>query len=318
MSCTYCKNPKHTKRECEEISKDFEIYQRLTEVVRREYVDRLTSLGLVPNTLVRTYRRSGGGDTARISGLGFVDLFSCYTPVGRKWVGASSPTGENIVLDDDDERMVTPNHCYEILEAGDGSYDEDWITQQALNEKVFRTLYKKRHIAFEMSVLNCVVKRLAQKTKTVDEMIAKMKVEEAPEVQKTDESQAGSVYVVTATSHTDDYKRRNTSVESKAATSYDNALSIAAQMLLERAEDWDSFYGEEEALEEFAACVCDATDEILASAICNFFWDHETLFAGDYVPVTFEVSIKEERSFRVPVPNLRLLSNEIVERLEEK
>lgn len=324
MPCTYCSNPKHTRKDCGEISGDFDTYEKVSRLVRDEYVNRLTELGLVPGAVVRTYNRTDNFmqkfSEVAIKALGDVDMFSCYSGPGKKDFARETPTKEHIILDDDDDRMVTPTHCYEVVQASDESWSDDWVANQILDFESFKALFKgkKRHVGFEAEKIGCVVKKYTTHQESIDEMIARLNAEQENQKKKaTIMKDEKSIYVVTATSHTDDYKRKYTNVETKTAISYETAISIAAHMFLERAQDYELFYDEEDTLESFASCVNEADEAGLAEAVYDFFMSNESLFHGEYVPMTFEVEITEQKAFSVASGDLKQIASELIESLED-
>lgn len=165
MPCTYCGSNEHTRSKCDNFEKDFKTYEKVSTLVRKDYVESLTEKGIVPGAVVKTYNRTKNFmnkfSETPVMGLGNVDMFSCYSGPGKRAFGNDSPTREHIILDDDDDRLVTPNHCYEIVEASDQGWATDWITTQVLTDDEFKVMFKgkKRHIGFKASVGGCVVKK---------------------------------------------------------------------------------------------------------------------------------------------------------------
>ena len=324
MPCTYCSNPKHTRKECEEIDNDFQTYLNVSTLVREDYVRELTKKGIVPGAVVRTYNRTKSfmntSSEVAVAGLGNVDMFDCYIKTGRQLSALKSPTKEHIILDDDDERMVTPNHCYEIIQESEQDWTATWVTTPVLTEDEFKETFKgkKRHIGFEKTLYNCVVTRYTDGVESVEEMIARLNREAEEEERKMSNVINGeSIYVVTATSTSDDYKRVHSSSETKTATSLETAQALAAQMYLERADEWDTFYFHKETLQELSDALADTNDA--AATTYKFFQRHEeTLFEGEYVPMTFCITIEEQQTEVADTSAIRETVQELVERFLEE
>lgn len=321
MPCTYCGNPKHTRKQCEEIDNDFQTYLNVSIGVRGDYVRELKRRGIVPNAVVRTYNRTKNFmnkfSEAAVAGLGNVDMFDCYTKVGRNTHPASMPTNLNIILDDDDERMVHPTYCYRIVEESEQDWTATWVTTPVLTEDEFKAMFKgkKRHIGFEKTLYNCAVTRYTDGAESVEDMVARLQ-REAEEDRLKEESviKGESIYVVTATSTSDDYKRVYSSTESKTATSYSDAQSLAAQLYLERCDDWDTMEHYEELLKELADEV--ESSEDLGSTVYEFFSRNEDeIFEGEFVPTTFSVSISEQETEVGDDKKLKSIIDDIVERV---
>lgn len=122
-----------------------------------------------------------------------------------------------------------------------------------------------------------------------------------------------SIYVVTATSTSDDYKRVHSSSETKTATSLETAQALAAQMYLERADEWDTFYFHKETLQELSDALADTNDA--AATTYKFFQRHEeTLFEGEYVPMTFCITIEEQQTEVADTSAIRETVQDLVER----
>ena len=323
MPCTYCGNPKHTRKQCEELSNDFQTYLKVSTLVREDYVESLTEKGIVPGAIVKTYNRTNNfmnkSSETPVKGIGNLDMFSCYSGPGKKAFANDSPTREHIVLDDDDERLVTPNHCYEIVQASDQEWETSFVTTQVLTEDEFKAMFKgkKRHIGFETSLFGCVVKKYTTHQETNEEMAARYKREDEERNAKVNDVINGeSIYVVTGTSTTDDYKRVHSSSETKTATDFETAQALAAQMYLEQAEGWDTFYFHKDLLGKLSNAMSDTSDA--AATTYEFFSSHgETLFEGEYVPTTFYVTIEEQETEVANVSALRETVQDLAERFLE-
>jgi hypothetical protein len=323
MPCTYCSNPKHTRKECEEIDNDFQTYLNVSIGVREDYVRELTRKGIVPGAVVRTYNRTkdftNKSSEVAVAGLGNVDMFDCYIKVGRNISTVRIPTKEHIILDDNDDRMVTPNHCYEITQESEDDWTATWVTTPVLTEDEFKAMFKgkKRHIGFEKTLYNCAVTRYTNGAESIEEMVARLKREAEEEKRKMSNVINGeSIYVVTATSTSDDYKRVHSSSETKTATSFETAQALAAQMYLEQAEDWDTFYFHKDLLQELSNAVSDTND--VAATTYEFFEQHEgTLFEGEFVPTTFHITIEEQQTEVADTSTIRETVQDLVERFIE-
>jgi len=324
MPCTYCSNPKHTRKECEEIDNDFQTYLNVSTLVREDYVRELTKKGIVPGAVVRTYNRTKSfmntSSEVAVAGLGNVDMFSCYSGPGKKAFANEIPTREHIVLDDDDERMVTPNHCYEVVQESEQDWTATWVTTPVLTEDEFKAMFKgkKRHIGFEASLFGCVVKKHTTHQESMEEIVARYQREaEEEEAKMSNVINGESIYVVTGTSTTDDYKRVHSSSETKTATSFETAQALAAQMYLEQAEDWDTFYFHKDLLQELSNAVSDTND--VAATTYKFFERHEgTLFEGEFVPTTFYVTIEEQQTEVADTSAIQETVQDLVERFLEE
>ena len=324
MPCTYCSNPKHTRKECEEIDNDFQTYLNVSTLVREDYVRELTKKGIVPGAVVRTYNRTKNfmntSSEVAVAGLGNVDMFDCYIKTGRQLSALKSPTKEHIILDDDDERMVTPNHCYEVVQESEQDWTATWVTTPVLAEEEFKAMFKgkKRHIGFEKTLYNCAVTRYTDGEETVEEMIARLNKEAEEEERKMSNVINGeSIYVITGTSTTDDYKRVHSSSETKTATNFETAQALAAQMYLEQAEDWDTFYFHKDLLQELSSAVSDTND--VAATTYKFFERHEgTLFEGEFVPTTFYVTIEEQQTEVADTTAIQETVQDLAERFLEE
>jgi hypothetical protein len=326
MPCTYCGNPKHTRKQCEELSNDFQTYLKVSTLVREDYVERLTEKGIVPGAIVRTYNRTNNfmnkSSETPVKGIGNLDMFSCYSGPGKKAFANDSPTREHIVLDDDDERLVTPNHCYEIVQASDQDWETSFVTAQVLTEDEFKAMFKgkKRHIGFETSLFGCVVKKYTTHQETNEEMAARYRREDEEREAKikNDEEQTGEpVYVITFTSTSDCYKRPHTDTWAKTAISFEDAKAICLQGYLEQASDWDIFDVNEKYIEGFLSAAKD-TDDFVESVYDFFLINGDDLFKGEFVPVTFSIDISEETTSTCSTQKITELVEELVEILEEK
>ena len=317
MPCTYCGDPKHTRKNCPNIEKDFNTYLEVSAAVRADYIERLTDKGIVPGAVVKTYNRTKNFmktySETPVEGLGDVDMFSCYSGPGKRDFAVASPTKEHIILADDDDRMVTIAHCYEIVEPSNNSWDPEWITKQLLSFDEFKTLFKgkKRHMGFEAEKIGCVVKKYTTEPRTIEDIIRDMNEEEEEVLTET----SGAVFVVTVTDHTDDYKRKHTYTRTLTASTEEDAVGLAAFSYLERVSDYEVFYHNEELYNEFKTAMSDTGDPV-NTAYKFFSANADELFAGEYVPTTFEVSISSETTSKIPEAQLTGLVSEIIEVME--
>ena len=176
---------------------------------------------------------------------------------------------------------------------------------------------KKRHIGFEASLFGCVVKKHTTHQESMEEIVARYQREaEEEETKMSNVINGESIYVVTGTSTTDDYKRVHSSSETKTATDFETAQALAAQMYLEQAEDWDTFYFHKDLLGKLSSAVSDTADP--AATTYEFFSSHgETLFEGEFVPTTFYVTIEEQETEVANVSALRETVQELAERFLE-
>lgn len=323
MPCTYCQHPYHTRKECEEIDNDFQTYLNVSIGVREDYVRELTKKGIVPGAVVRTYNRTKNflntSSEVAVAGLGNVDMFDCYIKSGRQMFTNKMPTKEHIILDDDDERMVTPNHCYEIIQESEQDWTATWVTTPVLTEDEFKAMFKgkKRHIGFEKTLYNCVVTRYTDGVESIEEMVARLQREAEEEKMSSQNNETGNpIYVITVTSTSDDYKRPHADTWAKTATSYEDAKAVAAQIYLEHVSDYETFYHEEDLFSEFQAAISD-TDDIV-TAVYDFFEENcDDLFQGEYVPCTFSVELSEEETTTCSPEKITEIVEELVETLTE-
>ena len=326
MPCTYCGNPKHTRKQCEEMSNDFQTYEKVSTLVRQDYVESLTEKGIVPGAVVRTYNRTKNfmnkSSEVPVRGIGNLDMFSCYSGPGKRAFANASPTREHIILDDDDDRLVTPNHCYEIVEASDQAWATSFVTTQLLTEDEFKAMFKgkKRHIGFEASLFGCVVKKYTTYQESMEEIVARYQQEAEDDEAKnaSDEEQSGApIYVITFTSTSDCYKRPHTDTWAKTAISYEDAQAICLQGYLEQVSDWDTFeFNEGHFAEGFLSAAKD-TDNLIESVYDFFMINGDDLFKGEFVPVTFSIDISEETTSTCSTQKITELVEELVETLEE-
>ena len=323
MPCTYCQHPHHTRKQCEEINNDFQTYLNVSVGVREDYVRELTRKGIVPGAVVRTYNRTkdftNKSSEVAVAGLGNVDMFDCYTKVGRNIHPASMPTNLNIILDDDDERMVHPTHCYRIVEESEQDWTATWVTTPVLTEDEFKAMFKgkKRHIGFEKTLYECAVTRYTDGVESIEDMVARLQREAEEEKMSSQDNETGNpIYVITVTSTNDDYKRPHADTWAKTATSYEDAKAVAAQIYLEHVSDYETFEYEQDLFSEFQAAISD-TDDIV-TAVYDFFEENcGDLFQGEYVPCTFSVELSEEETTTCSPEKITEIVEELVETLTE-
>ena len=322
MPCTYCGNPKHTRKQCEELSNDFQTYLKVSTLVREDYVERLTEKGIVPGAIVRTYNRTNNfmnkSSETPVKGIGNLDMFSCYSGPGKKAFANDSPTREHIILDDDDERLVTPNHCYEIVQASDQDWSTSFVTTQVLTEDEFKAMFKgkKRHIGFETSLFGCVVKKYTTHQETIEEMVARYNRE--AEEEKIKEERLGAtddgapIYVVTTVSTIDCYKRPHTTSTSRTAANIEDATALAAYLYLEESVGYDILERNEDLFEEFKSEMSVTEDK--TETCYRFFAENEhALFEGEYVPKTFDLVIDEQQTTSVSRLEIEEMIKDILE-----
>ena len=128
-----------------------------------------------------------------------------------------------------------------------------------------------------------------------------------------------SIFVITATRTTDDYKRPYTYSETEVATSHSDAVIRAVEFYLESLEggsffDWYNPSGFNEIIEEHRN-----NPQTLFSALYSYFkTDPEGMFIGDYVPATLSVTIREQE--HIPLDTKPILStiDEITHYIKEK
>jgi len=322
MPCTYCSNPKHTRKQCSEIAEDYRVYLAVSETVRQEYAAELSDKGIVPDAVVRTYNRTSNfmntSSEVKVDVIGPLDMFDCYIKVGRQTFANKMPTKEHIILGDDDDRMVGMNHCYEVVQNSDRKWSPDDFTVPLMSNDEFLAMFKgkKRHVAFEKTLHNCVVKRCVDGEESVEEMVARLnaKMKEEEEAMKSDKGEP--IYVVTAVATTDDYKRPYSDTETVTATSLAMAEALAARMYLQRCDEWDVFDFDKDRLEKLAGLMAD-TSTPAATAYEFFQHNEDALFEGEYVPKTFEITISEQETDSCTDDEITDLVNELVGRVLE-
>ena len=104
------------------------------------------------------------------------------------------------------------------------------------------------------------------------------------------------IFIVTATSTDDDYKRPYSHSETKMATSRKDAVARAAEFYLEEALNTDKFEWHDST--KFKSIVSEYAGNLegLTEAIYTYFdHDEDQMFVGEFVPNTFYVTIGEEQ-----------------------
>jgi hypothetical protein len=313
MPCTYCGNLRHTRSKCSLIEKDFNEYKLLSILVRKKFVDNLLDSGIKRNTVVKTYNREGGWGSSecKLVSLGNLDILSCYEKIGRSLMSVVLSSRLVIEVDDDNPKLISRKQCndYEsnprIVTEGDSDWSKDWIQTQLLDFSSFKATFKnkKRHPAFTRELYNCIANELTVKKETLVKTLSKTK-QAYEEVELYETQDSGSVYVVTSTSISDDYKRPYSSSDVKTATSYEDAVALASYMYLDRAIEYDAFSYQKDLLLRFKEEVVGSSSGSLADRIYDFFTRNEEMFVGEYVPCTFSLHITDNTTSTV---NLRSL-----------
>jgi hypothetical protein len=119
------------------------------------------------------------------------------------------------------------------------------------------------------------------------------------------ENNTTDIFVVTATTRTDDYKRPNVEVQTFSVSSRADAENLTAQLYLENARDFDVFYSNEELKEGLLEGVAELRVELaneddvpshdsVAEYVIAFFEDESHLFEGEYVDTIFEVDFESQ------------------------
>lgn len=323
MPCTYCGSNKHTRGKCDKIEKDFKTYEKVSILAREKYINTLLEKGIRPGSIVKTHNRTKNfmqkSSETEVVSLGRMDVLSHYNKIGRSISGIYIESQNLIELADDNDDMVSIKHCHEVVELSSTEWDAtgEWTQTQLLDFGEFKALFKgkKRHPAFTGELYTCIVKELTEKKETTEEIAARVAAEierkEATLAEREDalEVEGESVYVITATSTCDDYKRPYTDSESYTASNWESAVAIAAKMYLERAQDYDLFAYDSEGREGFRNAVA-SSDQVLAELVYDHFYENEeSLFAGEYVPQTFQVTIQNQATSTVSESSLdRLVS----------
>jgi hypothetical protein len=197
MPCTYCNSSKHTRGKCDKIEKDFKTYNEVSVLAREKYINTLLEKGISLGALVRTYNRTNNFmqkfSESKVVSLGNLDIFSHYKKLGRSIGSIYIESQELIELDDDDEKLVSVKHCYEVVEKPNSEWDTtgSWTQTQLLDFDEFKAMFKgkKRHPAFTGELFNCIVKELTTKKQTAAEVIAEMESEEAQKAPKTEKKE---------------------------------------------------------------------------------------------------------------------------------
>jgi hypothetical protein len=321
MPCTYCGNLRHTRSKCNLIEKDFNEYSSLSILVRQKFVNDLLGSGIKRNTVVKTYNREGGWGTSecKLVSLGGLDLLSCYQKSGRSLMSVAFNSILVIEVDDNDPRPISRKHCndYEsnprIVKEGDEDWSQEWVEAQLLDFSEFKTRFKskKRHHAFTGELYNCIAKELTKKKQVASETIENVKAQVRKEPCETQDS--GSIYVVTSTSTSDDYKRPYSSSQVRTTVTYEEARSIASYMYLEHVLEYDTFGYEKDLMLDFKEQVTDSDVGSVADRVYDFFTENEHIFRGEYVPSTFSLSITDNTTSTVSTTSLIQMMNETTE-----
>ena len=106
-----------------------------------------------------------------------------------------------------------------------------------------------------------------------------------------------SIYIVTATSTSDDYKRVYSSSTTKMATSYEDAVACAVEFYLEEVSDCEKFeYHDATAFNEIVDANRGDFRNLMTGLFEYFESDRAGMFDGEYVPTTFQVTISDEQN----------------------
>jgi len=106
-----------------------------------------------------------------------------------------------------------------------------------------------------------------------------------------------SIYVITATSTSDDYKRVYSSSTTKMATSYEDAVACAVEFYLEEVSDCEKFeYHDATAFNAIVDANRGDFRNLMTGLFEYFESDPEGMFDGEYVPTTFQVFIGDEQN----------------------
>ena len=319
MPCTYCGSLRHTRSKCGLIEEDFKTYQNLSVLLRKKFINELLGAGMGRGAVVQTYNRDGGAigfSQRKIIALGDLDILSCYEKIGRSLMSVVLSSRLVIEVEDDDERLVSQKHCYKVIEESKEGWSQEWVDTHLLDFDGFkaRIKSKKRHPAFTRELYSCMAKELTEKKKTTAEIIEEMEKEMENENTTTvGVVDNGSVYVVTSTSTSDDYKRVYSNTETQTALTFDDAKAIAAHMFLERVQDYDMFDYNEETLTAFKEEVANTDATEIADKVYDFFTANDDLFQGEFVPCTFTVDIEDKTATKVATTSLMGIVNELTE-----
>ena len=121
-----------------------------------------------------------------------------------------------------------------------------------------------------------------------------------------------TIYAVTATETSDDYKRPQGWSEVKLARTYEDAKAIAAHMYLEQMQDGPTFAMYEEIYTEFKKAVANTNATEIVDKVYDFFQAKQyDLFVGEFVPCTFTVDIKERILTKVPSKTLMTMVKDL-------
>ena len=128
-----------------------------------------------------------------------------------------------------------------------------------------------------------------------------------------------SIFIVTATHTTDDYKYPHTYSETEVATSHSDAVIRAVEFYIESIEEGSLFdycdpSGFNKVIEQHRN-----NPQTLFSALYSYFKsDPEGIFIGEYVPARLSVTIREQE--HIPLDTKPILStiDEITHYIKEK
>ena len=121
------------------------------------------------------------------------------------------------------------------------------------------------------------------------------------------------IYTITATSTDDDYKRPYVHSESRLASSHEDAVAVAVSMYLEVVRDYEKFeYHDSAKFDQILDEHAGDFRALMADLHAYFEADSEGMFAGEFVPCTFEVTISgEQGSIALDKDAIAELLNEI-------
>lgn len=322
MPCTYCGSRKHTRGKCDKIEKDYETYEKVSVLSRKKLIETLTEKGILPGATVRTYNRTENFmnkfSNSEVVSLGPVDVFSHYTKTGRSPRSTYIEAERTIALSDDNEDLVSVKNCYEIVQASPEEWETEsaWVNTQLLAFAEFKAMFKgkKRHPAFTGELYTCIVKEMTTKEETFEELVARVSAdteeEDSSEGLGGELEESSPVYVVTSIATSDDYKRPYTSTETKTALTQEDAAAVAAYMYLERVQEYGLLDSDEVTLKELKS-ITSGADLLVPDKVCDFFETNDRLFQGEYVPLTFSISVESRTSTTIGVEAIKSMLNEM-------
>jgi hypothetical protein len=127
------------------------------------------------------------------------------------------------------------------------------------------------------------------------------------------------IFIVTATSTDDDYKRPHVSSETAMATSYEDAVVHAVEFYLERLDEGYAFDYHNPA--RFSKIIEQHRNNhnALFSALLDYFESNpEGMFTGEFVPETLCVTIEESEHAPVDTKPVLSMVDEIARYIKEE